>query len=128
MKIFFSMVILVGGALTLLAQQEGAVAIASAIRSEPDTTTQNFTDCVGKLVEAGLPAKDASRECKEVTKIVAKTTMRVANEAADATKASRPVVVNPYGGYGYAVGYRYRYSGRGVVREPRYRRPQWRRR
>lgn len=133
MTIFFKVLItLFVGGLTLSAQQEGSVSIASAIRSEQDmaTTTQNFTNCVSRLVEVGLPVKDAAKECKDVAKIVAETTKRVANEAADATKASRPLVVmSPYGrryyrgmGVGVVVG-----GGSRVYQRPyRPSRSQWR--
>ena len=105
------------GGLNLQAQQEGSVAIASAIRMEGDTTTQDLVNCVRGLVQTGVLAKDARGDCKEVLKDRNKTSAKIANEAADATKASRPVVVvgSPYG--------RYYSGGRATTRSRSYRRP-----
>ena len=70
-RVLFALVVFVGGSFVLPAQQEGSVAIASSIRMEGDTTTHNFVSCVERLVQAGVPAKDAVKDCKEGTKIVA---------------------------------------------------------
>lgn len=103
--------------------QEGSVAIASAIRPEKDTVVADFTTCVTAMKVAGATFKEAAKSCKEIAKVATNVTTRLANEAADATKASRPMVVmGGYGyrnyGYGTSYGYgrSYNYSRPTVVR------------
>lgn len=108
----FSLIsLLIWGLLTpAVAQQEGSVAIASAIRPPTDTA---FQECVITLVErAKVTSKEAIAACNKNGDRLAKTTTRLANEAADATKASRPMVVSPYG-YGYDSYYRSGYESYG---------------
>lgn len=50
--------------------------------------------------------KATRKFCLELIRIEAKRGMKIANEAADAAQANRPVVVAPYGGY-YGGGYGY---------------------
>ncbi|MEK7669521.1 MAG: hypothetical protein AAB350_02975 [Patescibacteria group bacterium] len=145
MKVRFFLVILALflGLLPAIAQQEGAVAIAAAIRSpvatqldgaegeqagsvaiagnirseEEKSELDEFAECVSKMKIAGASYKEASKDCREYRKVLAKESTRIANEAADATKASRPMVYNGYGNYGYRS-YGYSYPRRTVVVRP----------
>ena len=98
--------------------QDGSVAIANAIRplEHGDATLPNFTGCVADLVAVQVASKDAVKACTKVTKEIGNTSRRIANEAADATKASRPVLV--YSRYGYG------YYGRSYYSRPYYSRPR----
>lgn len=104
--IFVSFALLLGG-LPLEAQnQSGSEAIADQIRPANENRMSEFTECVVTLTtKASFKAEEAAKQCKEIAKIAAAEAMKIANEAADATKASRPLVVSPYG-YGYR-GYYY---------------------
>lgn len=118
----FVFLALFAGLLSALAQeQSGSVAIAEHIRPAVDTTLTDFTACVEKLKNVGVETKEAVASCKDVTKIASKTTTRIANEAADATKASRPIMLYNrygYGGYGsYGYG-SYGYQRPVAVRQP----------
>jgi hypothetical protein len=118
--LFFTIFFFVG-LLSLEAQdQAGSVAIADAIVPSAENVVGDFTDCVKELAGTAVPTKDAIKACKEVSKLAVRATTRVANEAADATKASRPMIVDGWGGnYGYSgYGYRYRSYRRPVVRQP----------
>ncbi|MEK7200834.1 MAG: hypothetical protein AAB672_01750 [Patescibacteria group bacterium] len=110
----FSLIsLLIWGLLTpAVAQQEGSVAIASAIRPAEEKTFSDFATCVANLKKEGMKVEAAAKACDKIASTVAKTTTRIANEAADATKASRPVVVSPYG-YGYDSYYRSGYGSYG---------------
>lgn len=81
--------------------QDGAVAISKAIVPASETIVNDFSTCVEKLVGLKISSKEALASCKEATKVAANVATRVANEAADATKASRPIVVTSSYGYGY---------------------------
>lgn len=100
----------------LMAQnQEGSVAIAANIRPEnEDKTLSIFSKCVVDLTQTGLTAKDAVKACKEASEIEASKSKKIANEAADATKASRPVVITH--GYGYSYGVYYNNRSRNYSR------------
>jgi len=100
--------------------QAGAVAVAAVIRSEnAKSELDEFAECVSKMRDSGASYKEASKDCREYRKVLAKESTRIANEAADATKASRPVVMSPYYGYsGYGYGYRTYYPRRTVVVRP----------
>jgi hypothetical protein len=116
---FFVFVLL--GAIPLAAQnQEGSVAIASAIEPASQDVVGDFTGCVKELAPT-VGAKEALKACKDALKLAVKAATRVANEAADATKASRPILVNPWG---YRGGYTsYRYLGAGFSLRSRPPRP-----
>ncbi len=108
-RILFALVVFVGGALTLPAQQEGAVAIAEKI-PEVGNTVSDFVGCVEKLVAINIPHKDAMNNCLKATGKQTKIASDISDDASGATKASRPVVVmNPYwgGGYGRYYGNRW---------------------
>lgn len=99
--------------------QEGSVEISKSIVPSSETKVSDFTSCVEQLVKVGIASKDATGSCLKASKIASKTATRVANEAADATKASRPMLVTPPYGYGYGYrdyyGYRYRVGGYGFL-------------
>ncbi|KKP80068.1 MAG: hypothetical protein UR80_C0039G0007 [Parcubacteria group bacterium GW2011_GWB1_35_5] len=87
------------------AQQDGAVAISNNIRGiDGGITMLDFTGCVSSLKGAGMKVEVAAKKCMGFVKNTNHTSVRIANNAADATKASRPVVVS---GYGYGYGYNY---------------------
>lgn len=121
-RFFIAILALFLGLLPMTAQtgsQEGSVAIAAAIR--PATAVaelDEFAECVAKNKGNGASYKEAAKDCKEYRKILAKESTRIANEAADATKASRPMILG-YGrdyGYGYGYGnYGYRNYGRRTI-------------
>jgi hypothetical protein len=78
--------------------QEGSVAIAASIRNQgDDATLGGYAACVAKLKQAGASVKEANAECQKAMRIMSDASKRIANEAADATKASRQVCC----GYGY---------------------------
>jgi hypothetical protein len=95
--------------------QDGSVAIAESIRAKDDDSTMGgYAACVVKLKQAGTADKEARKDCREAMKIMAHTSTRIANEAADATKASRQVCCGyGYGGYGggWGGGYSRTYWG-----------------
>lgn len=100
---------------SLEAQQEGSVAIAQSVRAEnEDSTLSGFTKCVADLKESGVKDKAAIKACTKMANIIAHTTTRVANEAADATKSSRPLFVN--NGWGPSYGYPVPVVQRTVIR------------
>lgn len=106
------MLVLLGGDLPVAAQsQEGSISIASQIRPANENRLSEFAECVITLTKVGFRAEESAKQCREVVKIVAAEAMKIANEAADATKASRPVVIvgSPYGYRGY-YGYGRSYS------------------
>jgi hypothetical protein len=111
-------------ALPLVGQQEGSVAIAGKIPAP--ASMNDFTGCVAQLAERGIKADAAAKNCHAAMKTMADATKKVANEAADATKASRPRII--WGGYGYGYG-RYYYSGGYYYRRPMvyHRRPSYHR-
>lgn len=126
-------------ALPLLGQQEGSVAIAESIRPQGESATlSNYTKCVADLAQIGLKPEKAAEFCEKRASREEKASAKIANEAADATKASRPMVVVPrygygYGGgyssYGYGVGFQIQTQRRGYYRsaprrQPRYSRPR----
>lgn len=118
----FSLIsLLIWGLLTpAVAQQEGSVAIAKAIRPAEEKTFSDFATCVANLKKEGMEVGAAAKACNKIASIVAKTTTRLANEAADATKASRPMVVSPYGYESYYgrsgwYGGSYGYGGRRII-------------
>ncbi len=76
------------------ASQEGSVAIANKISMDPTPLT-SFSDCVADLVATNLKPKEAVSACKDAAKIAADLEKRKANEAADATKSSRPFILIP---------------------------------
>jgi hypothetical protein len=101
--VFALFLVVFGAFVSAHAQQAGSVAIASHIDSSGDKIIPDYTKCVSDLKGLGAKIEDAMKNCKETAKIASHTITRVANEAADATKSSRPVVVNSgygYGGYG----------------------------
>lgn len=113
MKTFTFALIFFLGLSSLEAQsQSGSEAIAKAIVSSAEDTVGNFADCVEKLVRLTTTTEKAISACKDVSKIASHTATRVANEAADATKASRPIMVADYGGYGGGYSYRDGWGGR----------------
>lgn len=127
---FFFIFVLFG--VSLKAQtQNGSVAIAEAIEPASQDVVGNFTGCVKELAPT-VGAKEALKACKEVSKVATDAAKRVANEAADATKASRPLVVfgDRYGRYNRGFYRRSVVYRRPVVRRvpryhtPRYSRPQ----
>jgi len=87
-------------------EQAGSVAIATTIRPAVGSESEldEYAECVGKMKVAGASYKEASKDCKDYRKVLAKESTRIANEAADATKASRPQVYGGYGRYGYGYG------------------------
>lgn len=107
-------------------QQLGSVAIAGAITPSMETATvSEFTGCVEKLTAAKVVGKEAVKACTKIAEIAAKTTTRLANEAADATKASRPIIMmgRGYGNYRTGGGYSSSYRRPVVKRSPPPRRP-----
>lgn len=118
MRTLIFLAILAVLSLPLAAQtQEGSVEIAKSIPSGDDASVADFTTCVERLNKSGASADKAIDACTKIASIVAKRATKIANEAADATKASRPVVVaDPYWG-----GSRYGYSGRWNYFQPSYR-------
>ena len=130
-SIFFVFFVFFAGFWPATAQnQEGSAAIAESIRADGEgPLLRDGPDCVLRLTkEGGMEKKAAAKLCKSFAEIQAKTSRRVANEAADATKASRPLLV--YGRYGYGGGYYGGYYGRSygysrpvVVRSAPVRRP-----
>lgn len=114
--IFFWLAVFFALGFNLSAQQEGSVEIAKAIRPNEEINLSSFSGCVERLNAVGLSPKESAKECKEAAKLVVKNSTRIANEAADATKASRPVVVSNCcgwgGGWGNTVVYTpyYRYN------------------
>jgi hypothetical protein len=80
-------------------QNEGSIAIAEAVAKTSIDAVGDFTDCVEKLVGAGVPQKEAIKACKEMAKIASKQIRGGLSEASGAAKASRPVVVASYGGW-----------------------------
>ncbi|MEK7642767.1 MAG: hypothetical protein AAB392_03145 [Patescibacteria group bacterium] len=108
----------------VLAQsQEGSVEIAKSA-APTDILTDGVVGCFSTVSEK-LSAEKAAEFCLKAAKIEAERAKKIANEAADATKASRPMVVAPYSGYGgYGYGYRsYSYGNRYTSRRSTYRRP-----
>ena len=99
--------------------QGGSVAIAESVFPSTENTVGNFTDCVEKLMGLDVPSPKAINACNGASKIAAKEKIRGWNNAADATKASRPVViVSRYGGYGGG------YYGRSYYSRPYYSQPR----
>ncbi len=113
----FAMFLLVffWGFTPLKAQQEGSVEIAKSVTTTP-VLVDGPVNCLETAAKV-LPAKDAAKFCLDAAKIEADRAKRVANEAADATKASRPQVISPYGGYSRYGGWGYNrgFIGGGVV-------------
>ena len=105
--IFALLVVLISFATSAHCQtsQAGSVAIAESIRVEGVNELDEFAKCVSALKTAGASYKEAAKDCKDYRKVLAKESTRIANEAADATKASRPFVV-VYDLYGYSGGSR----------------------
>jgi len=100
--------LLLGFSPAVAQDQAGAVAIAATIRSKSGEVMElgSFTDCVAKMMSVGASYKEAAKDCREYRKVLADESKKIANEAADATKASRPVVVDGWGRNGYGYGYR----------------------
>lgn len=106
---FFTLFFFLGLSSLEAQEQPGSVAIAGAIAPSMKTAmVSEFTGCVEKLVVTKVEGKEAIKACKDIAKIVANTTTRLANEAADATKASRPMIIN--NGWGNGGGYYGGYS------------------
>jgi hypothetical protein len=92
------------------------VAIAGTIVPASGATVSDFTTCVSSLKETGVKVEEAVKACTKVASLAVKAATRLANEAADATKASRPLIVG-YGRYGYSDYYRSSYGySRSMVR------------
>jgi aspartate aminotransferase-like enzyme len=99
-----------------VAQQEGSIAIAEAIRPTDEAAVTSFTKCVTSLKEAGAKIDKAISACQKVTGIVAGTNVGIAGKAAKAASAGRPQVI--FGGNrGYYNNY---YSGTPTVIVPAY--------
>lgn len=74
--------------------QEGSVAIAQSAR-----VTVDPVDCLERAVKVlGSPDKGAAY-CQKISDREAKRSEKVANEAADATKSSRPLIMVPRWGW-----------------------------
>ncbi len=101
----------------LKAQQEGSTEIAKKAEVS-DTLPGGGLECLeraGKIL-TGDKGERAAKFCLDLAKIEADRSKRVANEAADATKASRPQVILE-GRYTRRYYYRER-----TIRPPRYHR------
>ncbi len=109
--------------------QSGSEAIAESVRpGYGDANMVNFTRCVVDLKNTGTRDKDARKACAKQSERMLEASKRIANEAADATKASRPLLVySRYGRYGsyyggrgyYGGGYYHRRVAEGRVRQER---------
>lgn len=98
----------------------GSIGVASAqTPAAPGVRIADAAQPTTLLIDAAVKCaaigdKDTRKFCLNLVKIEAERGKKVANEAADAAKAARPVVVNPYGygyGYGYGSGYGGYYGG-----------------
>src|SRR3989339_1726095 len=113
--------------------QAGSVAIAAAIRPaqspvytelegeqsgsviiSANTELDEYAQCVANMKASGASYKEGAKDCKDYRKVLAKESTRIANEAADATKASRPMIISGYG-RGYSSSYGYSYPRERVV-------------
>jgi hypothetical protein len=109
---FLALFVILALVAPLGAQQEGSVAIAGEITPSAENIVPDGVTCLADAAKVLAPEK-AAKYCENLAKLTAKTSTRVANEAADATKASRPLVITS--GYGYGGGYSRSYSYRRPV-------------
>ena len=119
--LFAILVAMLAAATTATAQTAATTTNNAAVRiadaAQPAGVLVNPIVCLERaavvFAKSKDPAKEAAKYCENAFHSGGKIMEKVANEAADANQAFRPVIVDGYyGSYGYTSGYVYRsYNG-----------------